>query len=140
MIRSSQRFDLLCHFLELELDSITLVFTRTRKETTQLADRLQIAGYQAEALSGELSQNLREAVVKRLKENRLSIVVATDVAARGLDIEGISLVVNCDVPLDLDSYVHRVGRTGRAGRKGRALLFVTPREIKALERLESFLE
>ena len=139
LIRSSQRFDLLCHFLELELGNITLVFTRTRKETTQLADRLQIAGYQAEALSGELSQNLREAVVKRLKENRLSIVVATDVAARGLDIDGISLVVNYDVPLDLDSYVHRVGRTGRAGRKGRALLFVTPREIKALERLESFL-
>ncbi len=139
LIRSSQRFDLLCHFLELELGNITLIFTKTRKETTQLADRLHLAGYQAEALSGELSQNLREAVVKRLKENRLSVVVATDVAARGLDIDGINLVVNYDVPLDLESYVHRVGRTGRAGRAGKALLFVTPREIKALERLESFL-
>ena len=140
LVKSSERFDLLRTFLELEVDGITLVFARTRRETTQIVDRLQEAGHQAEALSGELTQNLREAVVKRLKEKRLSIVVATDVAARGLDIDGINLVINYDVPLDSESYVHRVGRTGRAGKEGRAVLLVTPREIKALERLETFLE
>jgi ATP-dependent RNA helicase DeaD len=141
LVKSNERFNLLRTFLELEInDGITLVFARTRRETTQIVDRLQETGHQAEALSGELTQNLREAVVKRLKENRLSIVVATDVAARGLDIEGITLVINYDVPLDSESYVHRIGRTGRAGRAGRAILLVTPREIKALERLENFLE
>lgn len=137
LMRSSDRFNALRMLLELENDGITLVFTRTRKETTLIVDRLQAIGQVAEALSGELTQNLREAVVNRLKDKRLKVVVATDVAARGLDIEGVSLVINYDVPYDVESYIHRVGRTGRAGQYGRAILLVTPRELKALERLES---
>ena len=136
LVKPSDRFSMLLALLELELDGITLVFAKTRKETTILADRLQESGFAAEALSGELTQNLREAVIKRLKEKRLNVVVATDVAARGLDIDGISLVINIDVPYDVESYIHRVGRTGRAGQKGRALVLVTPREIHVLEKLE----
>ena len=139
-VRQEQKFDALRTLLELESEGIVLVFARTRRDTTFLADQLQMQGYAAEALNGEMSQELREGVVRRLREGRVRLIVATDVAARGLDIDGISQVINYDIPQDLEAYVHRIGRTGRAGKQGRALLLVTPRERYHFFQLERQLQ
>jgi ATP-dependent RNA helicase DeaD len=113
-----------------------LIFVRTRSSTVELAEQLSARGYAAAALNGDMPQALRERMIAKLKDGALNILVATDVAARGLDVERISHVLNYDIPYDAEAYVHRIGRTGRAGRSGNALLFVTPREKHLLRTLE----
>jgi len=112
------------------------VFVRTKLETVELAERLEARGFDAAALNGDIPQQQRERTIANLKAGKVDIVVATDVAARGLDVERISHVVNYDVPYDSESYVHRIGRTGRAGRKGEAILFIAPRERNMLRIIE----
>jgi ATP-dependent RNA helicase DeaD len=113
-----------------------LVFTRTKQATVELAEKLEARGFAAAPLNGDIAQPLRERTVARLKAGQIDILVATDVAARGLDVERIGHVVNYDVPYDTESYVHRIGRTGRAGRKGEAILFIAPRERNMLRAIE----
>ncbi len=130
------KLDALTRILEAEPFDGMLVFVRTRQETTELASKLEARGFGAAPLSGDIEQKMRERTVNRLKNGDLDIIVATDVAARGLDVERISHVINYDVPTDTESYVHRIGRTGRAGRSGEAILFVTPRERHMLRIIE----
>ncbi|SEQ12422.1 ATP-dependent RNA helicase DeaD [Ectothiorhodospira magna] len=130
------KLDALTRLLEHEDFEAMMVFVRTKTETVEIAEKLTARGYAAEALNGDIPQKLRERTVDRLKRAQLDIVVATDVAARGLDVERISHVVNYDIPHDTESYVHRIGRTGRAGRKGEAILFVAPREQRMLQAIE----
>jgi ATP-dependent RNA helicase DeaD len=137
-VTEGQKVETLARVLEVEAPDATLVFVRTRTGAGELAGRLQARGYGAEAMHGDMTQQQREAVVRRLREAQVEIVVATDVAARGLDVERISHVVNYDVPYDAESYVHRIGRTARAGRAGTAILFVTPRESRLLKTIERF--
>src|SRR5690554_4361398 len=113
-----------------------IVFVRTKNETETLAEKLRARGYSAAAISGDVAQAQRERTVNQLKSGKLDILVATDVAARGLDVDRISHVVNYDIPIDTESYVHRIGRTGRAGRSGTAISFVTPRERRLLTAIE----
>ncbi|KAB7666953.1 MULTISPECIES: DEAD/DEAH family ATP-dependent RNA helicase [Plesiomonas] len=128
--------DALVRFLEAEDFDAAIIFVRTRTATLDVAEVLERNGYSCAALNGDMTQPLREQTLERLRNGRLDILIATDVAARGLDVERISLVVNYDIPLDAESYVHRIGRTGRAGRSGRALLFVEPRERRLLRNVE----
>ena len=139
-VAEPQKLDALGQLLETDAapGAATLVFVRTKLRAAEVAERLQARGYAAEAMQGDMSQAQRESVIRRLRSGQLELVVATDVAARGLDVERIGLVVNYDIPNDLESYVHRVGRTGRAGRSGEAVLFVTPREQRQLRALESY--
>ncbi|MEO8134850.1 MAG: DEAD/DEAH box helicase [Betaproteobacteria bacterium] len=130
------KLDALTRILEAEPFDGMIVFVRTKQETTELAGRLEARGFGAAPLSGDVDQKTRERTVNRLKSGDLDIIVATDVAARGLDVERISHVINYDVPTDTESYVHRIGRTGRAGRSGEAILFVTPRERHMLRIIE----
>ncbi|HEX4952987.1 MAG TPA: DEAD/DEAH box helicase [Thermoanaerobaculia bacterium] len=130
------KLDALTRILEVEDFDAMLVFVRTRGATAELAEKLEARGFACAALSGDMSQTLRERVIERLRGGQLDIVVATDVAARGLDLERISHVVNYDIPHDVEAYVHRIGRTGRAGRGGVAILFVSPREQHALRMIE----
>ena len=132
------KVDLLTRLLESEAAEATLVFVRTKTAAADLAEKLEARGYAAEALHGDLTQGQREAVVRRLRARQVEVVVATDVAARGLDVEHITHVVNYDIPYDVESYVHRIGRTGRAGREGKALLFVTPRQQRMLREIERY--
>ena len=132
------KFEALVRVLETESYDGVIVFARTRLATTDLAEKLSARGYDVAALSGEVTQIGRERIVKRLKNGKLDMIVATDVAARGLDVERISLVINYDIPGDSEAYVHRIGRTGRVGRYGKAILFASPRErhlLNAIERL-----
>ena len=115
---------------------VCLFFVRTKSATLEIAEKLEARGYTSAALNGDLSQSAREGTLKRLKQGSLDIVVATDVAARGLDVKRISHVINYDVPYDNESYVHRIGRTGRAGREGRAIIFVTQKESRLLRSIE----
>jgi ATP-dependent RNA helicase DeaD len=133
----AHKLDALTRILEVE-DSLdaALVFVRTKTATTEIADKLEARGYAVAALNGDLTQPLRERVVEQLKSGRLDIVVATDVAARGLDVARITHVINYDIPSDTEAYVHRIGRTGRAGRSGTAILFVTSREMRMLGMIE----
>ena len=126
----------LTRVLDAEPHEAVLVFVRTRNACTEVADQLQARGHAAEALSGEVPQRQRERIVEALKDGRLDVVVATDVAARGLDVDRVGHVVNYDMPTDPEAYIHRIGRTGRAGRSGEAILFVTPREKRLLGELE----
>ena len=132
-----QKVDALTRILEVENFEGMIVFVRTKNETETLAERLRARGFSATAINGDIAQNQRERTVGQLRSGKLDILVATDVAARGLDVERVSHVVNFDIPTDPESYVHRIGRTGRAGRSGQAISFVTPRErhlLKAIER------
>ncbi|MEN0103816.1 MAG: helicase-related protein, partial [Curtobacterium sp.] len=113
-----------------------IIFVRTKSETENLAEKLRARGYAAAAISGDVAQAQRERTVNQLKSGKLDILVATDVAARGLDVDRITHVVNFDIPVDTESYVHRIGRTGRAGRSGAAISFVTPRERRLLTAIE----
>ena len=113
-----------------------LVFVRTKIETVDLAQRLEARGFAASALNGDMEQRQREQMVAQLKNGKIDILIATDVAARGLDVERISHVLNYDIPYDSETYVHRIGRTGRAGRTGDAILFVSPRERNMLRVIE----
>ncbi|WP_343711541.1 DEAD/DEAH family ATP-dependent RNA helicase [Kosakonia radicincitans] len=126
----------LVRFLESEDFDAAIIFVRTKNATLEVAEALERSGYNSAALNGDMNQALREQTLERLKDGRLDILIATDVAARGLDVERISLVVNYDIPMDSESYVHRIGRTGRAGRAGRALLFVENRERRLLRNIE----
>ena len=132
--------DALLRFLEVEDFDAAIIFTRTKTGTLDVTELLEKHGFRAAALNGDMTQQLREQTLDRLRSGSLDIVVATDVAARGIDIERISLVVNYDIPLDAESYVHRIGRTGRAGRSGRALLFVEPRERRLLRNVEHLIK
>ncbi len=136
IVTPHHKLDVLTRVLEIEPIDAMLVFVRTKNSTLELAEKLVAHGFSAEALNGDMTQQARERTVERLKNGRLDILVATDVAARGLDVPRISHVVNYDIPTDPESYVHRIGRTGRAGRKGRALLFVHPRERRLLFAIE----
>ena len=138
MVNQHQKLDALTRILEVEEFDGVIIFVRTKIATVELSDKLSARGFRSEALNGDIAQNHREAIVQKLKKGKLDILVATDVVARGLDIERISHVINYDIPLDTESYVHRIGRTGRAGRNGEAVLLVTPREkrlLKAIERV-----
>ena len=130
------KLDALTRILESEGFTAMLVFVRTKTATVELAEKLEARGYSSAALNGDMNQALREKTIERLKNGQLDIVVATDVAARGLDVERISHVINYDIPYDTEAYVHRIGRTGRAGRKGEAILFVAPRETRMLRAIE----
>ena len=131
-----QKVDALTRILEVENFEGMIVFVRTKNETETLAEKLRARGYSATAINGDIAQNVRERTVNQLKKGELDILVATDVAARGLDVDRISHVVNYDIPTDTESYVHRIGRTGRAGRKGDAISFITPRERYLLKHIE----
>jgi len=126
----------LTRILEVEAFDAILMFVRTKTATTELAEKLEARGYAAAAMNGDMAQNHREQTVERLKKGSLDILVATDVAARGLDVDRISHVINYDVPYDTEAYIHRIGRTGRAGRRGDAILFVAPRERRMLAAIE----
>ena len=130
------KLDALTRILEAEDFDGMIIFVRTKNSTVELADKLKARGYSAAPLSGDIQQSQRERTINDIKKGRLDIIVATDVAARGLDVERISHVVNYDVPHDTESYVHRIGRTGRAGRTGDAILFVAPREKRMLHSIE----
>ncbi len=136
VVSGVHKLDALTRILEAETFDGMLVFTRTKHSTVELAEKLEARGFAAAPLNGDIPQALRERTVARLKSGQIDIVVATDVAARGLDVERIGHVVNYDVPYDTESYVHRVGRTGRAGRKGEAILFIAPRERNMLRAIE----
>src|SRR4051812_3503140 len=136
MVSYPQKVDALTRILEVENFEGMIVFVRTKNETETLAEKLRARGYSAAAINGDVVQNQRERTVDQLKSGKLDILVATDVAARGLDVERISHVVNYDIPTDTESYVHRIGRTGRAGRSGDAISFVTPRERHLLKAIE----
>ncbi|MFM7785510.1 MAG: DEAD/DEAH box helicase [Gammaproteobacteria bacterium] len=136
-VSGTNKLDALTRILEAAEDiDATLVFVRTKTATAELAERLEARGHAAAALNGDMSQQLRERVIEQLKNGELDIVVATDVAARGIDVARVSHVVNYDIPYDTEAYVHRIGRTGRAGRTGTAILFVAPREIRMLRTIE----
>ena len=136
MVSYPQKVDALTRILEVENFEGMIIFTRTKNETETLAEKLRARGYSAMAINGDVPQATRERTVEQLKSGKLDILVATDVAARGLDVERISHVVNFDIPIDTESYVHRIGRTGRAGRSGAAISFVTPRESRLLNAIE----
>ena len=135
-VMGPHKLDAMTRVLEVEDYDGVIVFVRTKAATEEIADKLKARGYTAAAINGDIPQNLRERTVDSLRDGKIDILVATDVAARGLDVERISLVVNYDIPHDTESYVHRIGRTGRAGRKGEAILFMTPREKYLLRAIE----
>lgn len=131
-----RKMDALTRLLEVEQGDAMIVFVRTKQATEEVAEKLRARGFAAAAINGDIPQAVRERTISQLKDGSIDILVATDVAARGLDVERISHVVNFDIPHDPESYVHRIGRTGRAGRSGTALLFVTPRERHLLNSIE----
>ncbi len=136
LVSGMHKLDALTRILEVEPFDGMLIFVRTRIATTELAEKLQARGFAAEALNGDMAQNDRERKITQLKNGKLDLLVATDVAARGLDVERISHVLNYDIPHDTEAYIHRIGRTGRAGRSGEAILFVAPRERRMLRAIE----
>ncbi|WP_442769789.1 DEAD/DEAH box helicase [Zoogloea ramigera] len=136
-IAGPHKLDALTRILEVEDDfDAAIVFVRTKTATVELAEKLEARGYAAACLNGDMTQQLRERVIEQLKNETLDIVVATDVAARGIDVPRVSHVINYDIPYDTEAYVHRIGRTGRAGRNGNAILFVAPRETHLLRQIE----
>ena len=137
-VSEGQKLEVLTQILELEPAEAVLIFRRTKTGSADLAEKLEARGFAAVAMHGDMSQPLREAVIRRLRAGQVEIVVATDVAARGLDVEQISHVINYDIPYDVEAYVHRIGRTGRAGRSGVATLFITPRERKMMREIERY--
>ena len=139
-VRQHEKREMLLRLLEIERFDAMLVFSRTKNATMEIAEGLQGRGYAAEPLNGDMPQNLREKTVDRLKRGKFNVLVATDVAARGLDVDRISHVLNYDAPFDLESYTHRIGRTGRAGREGDAIIFVTGRETRMLKAIERTLK
>ncbi len=136
MVSGLHKLDALTRILETEPFDGSLIFVRTKIATEELADKLKARGYAAAALNGDMQQKARAQTVEQLKNGRIDIVIATDVAARGLDVERISHVINYDIPYDTEAYVHRIGRTGRAGRSGEAILFAAPREQRMLRSIE----
>jgi ATP-dependent RNA helicase DeaD len=137
-LAEGQKLEVLTQILELEPSEAVLIFRRTKTGAAELAERLEGRGFAAVAMHGDMNQSMRENVIRRLRAGQIEIVVATDVAARGLDVEQISHVINYDVPHDVEVYVHRIGRTGRAGRAGVATIFITPRERRMMREIERF--
>jgi ATP-dependent RNA helicase DeaD len=135
-VAGPRKMDALTRLLEVEPFEAMIVFVRTKQATEEVAEKLRARGFSAAAINGDIPQAVRERTINALKEGSIDILIATDVAARGLDVERISHVLNYDIPHDPESYVHRIGRTGRAGRSGTALLFVTPRERHLLNSIE----
>jgi ATP-dependent RNA helicase DeaD len=135
-VKAHQKMDVLTRVLEVESFDGVLIFVRTRSATVNIAEKLEARGFLSAAINGDLSQALRERTINRLKAGQIDVLVATDVAARGLDVDRISHVINFDIPYDNESYVHRIGRTGRAGRDGKAILFITPKENRLLRSIE----
>ena len=136
MVSGLHKLDALTRILEVEDFDGIIMFVRTKALTVELAEKLEARGYSASAINGDMSQALRERTIEQLKKKHIDILVATDVAARGIDVARISHVVNYDIPYDTEAYVHRIGRTGRAGRTGKAILFVAPRERRLLRAIE----
>ncbi|MEE9412708.1 MAG: helicase-related protein, partial [Methylococcales bacterium] len=136
IVSGLHKLDALTRILEAETFDAIIIFVRTKTATIELAEKLNARGYAVAALNGDIAQNLRERTIEKLKNRKLDILVATDVAARGLDVQRISHVINYDIPHDSEGYVHRIGRTGRAGRSGEAILFVAPREQRMLRTIE----
>ena len=136
LVSGVHKLDALTRILEAETFDGMIIFVRTKTATIELAEKLEARGYSAAAINGDMSQTLRERTIAHLKNGKLDILIATDVAARGLDVDRITHVVNYDIPYDTESYVHRIGRTGRAGRSGDAILFISPRERKLLGNIE----
>ncbi len=135
-VSRDNKLETLTRFLEMEEFTAAIIFTRTKITSTELAEKLEARGHAAAAINGDMTQNLREKVIQKLKQGTIDIIVATEVAARGLDIDRISYVISYDIPYDVDSYIHRIGRTGRAGRTGKALVFVTPREQRMIKEIQ----
>jgi ATP-dependent RNA helicase DeaD len=135
-VNPNQKVESLCRILDVENPASALVFCRTRRGADDLAENLRVRGYEAEAIHGDLSQRERDSVMTRFRAGNFELLVASDVAARGLDISHVSYVINYDIPQDPDSYVNRIGRTGRAGREGIAITLVTPREVRQLRFIE----
>jgi len=136
MVSGTNKLDALTRILEVEPFDGMIIFVRTKTATAELAEKLEARGYSASPLNGDMNQQLRERTIDRLKNKQLDIVIATDVAARGIDVQRVSHVLNYDIPYDSEAYVHRIGRTGRAGRSGKAILFVAPREKRLLYAIE----
>ena len=136
MVSGLHKLDALTRILEGEPFEAIIIFVRTKTATIELSEKLSARGYASSPLNGDIAQNQRERTVNQLKKGKLDILVATDVAARGLDVDRVSHVINYDIPYDTESYVHRIGRTGRAGRSGDAILFVAPREKRLLSAIE----
>jgi ATP-dependent RNA helicase DeaD len=135
-VQERQKFEAMCRLIDMEAPDLAIVFGRTKRRVDELSEALQKRGYSAEGLHGDLSQNQRDAVMRKFRDGSIDVLVATDVAARGLDVSGVTHVVNFDLPQDPESYVHRIGRTGRAGKEGTAWTFVTPREMDHLHLIE----
>jgi ATP-dependent RNA helicase DeaD len=135
-VNGPQKLEALGRVLEAETKEGVIIFARTKAITVTVAEALEAKGYDVAVLNGDVAQSQRERTIERLKNGTVDVLVATDVAARGLDVDRITLVVNYDIPFDSEAYVHRIGRTGRAGRTGDAILFVTPRERRFLGGLE----
>jgi len=135
-IPDRDKFDTLTNHLDINDPALAIVFSRTKKRVDEITEGLQARGFQAEGIHGDLTQGKRMSVLNKFKNGRVEVLVATDVAARGLDISGVTHVYNFDIPQDPESYVHRIGRTGRAGRTGEAISFITPREMAHLKLIE----
>lgn len=135
-VPEKNKFDTLTNHFDLYVPTLAIVFTRTKKRVDEITDGLQVRGFRAEGIHGDLTQAKRMSVLNKFKQGRIEILVATDVAARGLDISGVTHVYNFDIPQDPESYVHRIGRTGRAGKTGEAISFITPREMPHLRLIE----
>ncbi|AEG60410.1 DEAD/DEAH box helicase [Desulforamulus ruminis] len=136
-VQEREKFEALCRLLDTQSPELAIVFGRTKRRVDELYEALNKRGYSAEGIHGDLSQSKRDSVLRQFKEATIDVLVATDVAARGLDISGVTHVYNFDIPQDPEGYVHRIGRTGRAGKKGEAITFVTPREIHHLRMIEN---
>lgn len=135
-LHDRQKFDVLCRLLDIQSPELAIVFARTKRRVDELTEGLKKRGYAAESIHGDLTQAKRDTVIRQFREGIIDILVATDVAARGLDVSGVTHVYNYDIPQDPEGYVHRVGRTGRAGRTGLAITFVIPRELEHLRFIE----
>lgn len=135
-VHERQKFEILSRLIDMEAPDLAIIFGRTKRRVDELSEALKKRGYSAEGLHGDLSQNQRDIVMRKFRDGSIDVLVATDVAARGLDVSGVSHVINFDLPQDPESYVHRIGRTGRAGKEGVAITFVTPRETDHLHMIE----
>jgi len=139
-VEEKQKFDVFCRVLDAQPPDRAIVFSRTRRRVDELSEALIKRGYSSQGIHGEMLQSRRDFVMRQFKEGVIELLVATDVAARGLDITGVTHIYNFDIPQDPESYVHRVGRTGRAGKKGVAITFVTPREIHHMKTIENMIK
>lgn len=135
-VNERDKFEALCRIIDLAEDFYGIVFCRTKTDVNEVVGRLNDRGYDAEGLHGDIGQNYREVTLKRFKARKINILVATDVAARGIDVNDLSHVINYAIPQEAESYVHRIGRTGRAGKEGTAITFITPQEYRRLLQIQ----